>query len=80
MIKAVQPLMGPLQAKLDKILYPNVAEDAATVRELIGRFQGRQGMYFLQTGPGFTRRQLAPPQTPLAPRVLTFADNYQAAT
>lgn len=78
MIKAIQPLMGPLQEKLDKVMYPNVAEDVATVRELIGRFHGRQGMYFLQTGPGFTRRQLAPSQTPLAPRVLHFADTYEA--
>jgi hypothetical protein len=39
MIKAIPPLMGPLQEKLDKAFYPNVAEDAATVRELIGRFQ-----------------------------------------
>jgi hypothetical protein len=76
MIKAVQPLMGPLQEKLDKVMYPNVAEDAAAVRELIGRFRGRRGMYFLQTGPGFTRRQLVPPQTPLAPRVLHFADTF----
>jgi len=77
MIKAIQPLMGPLQGKLDKVMYPKVAEDAATVRELIGRFQGRRGMYFLQTGPGFTRRRLAPAQTPLAPRVLHFADTYE---
>jgi hypothetical protein len=77
MIKAIQPLMGALQEKLDKVLYPNVAQDAATVRELIGRFNCRQGMYFLQTGPGFTRRQLAPSQTPLAPRVLHFADTYE---
>ena len=80
MIKAIQPLMGPLQEKLDAILYPNVAEDAATVRDLIGRFEGRPGMYALQTGPGFTRRQLAPSHSPLAPRVLSFADNYQADT
>lgn len=79
MIKAIQPLMAPLQEKLDEVLYPNVAEDAATVRELIGRFQGRRGMYFLQMGPGFTRRQLAPSQTPLAPRVLQFAETYGAA-
>jgi hypothetical protein len=78
MIKAIQPLMGPLQERLDRVLYPNVAEDAATVRELIGRFQGRRGMYFLQTGPGFTRRRLAPSQSPLAPRVLHFADTYGA--
>jgi hypothetical protein len=77
MIKAVQPLMGPLQEKLDKVLYPNVAQDAATVREMIGRFDGREGMYFLQTGPGFTRRNLAPPQMPLEPEVLHFADTYE---
>ena len=77
MIKAVQPLMGPLQEKLDKVLYPNVAQDAATVREMIGRFEGREGMYFLQTGPGFTRRNLAPPQMPLEPEVLHFADTYE---
>lgn len=77
MIKAIQPLMGPFQEKLDKVLYPNVAEDAATVRELIGRFEGRRGLYFLQTGPGFTRRRLAPPQMQLVPRVLHFADTYE---
>ena len=77
MIQAVQPLMGPLQEKLDKVLYPNVANDAATVRELIARFEGRQGMYFLQTGPGFTRRRLAPPTTALAPRVLHFAESHE---
>lgn len=78
MIKSIQPLIGPLQERLDKVMYPNVPQDAATVRELIGRFQGRRGMYFLQAGPGFTRRQLAPSQTPLAPRVLHFADTYGA--
>jgi hypothetical protein len=77
MIKAVQPLMGPLQEKLDMVLYPSTAEDAATVRELIGRYEGRRGAYFLQTGPGFTRRRLAPPQMPLEPRVLGFADTYE---
>jgi hypothetical protein len=66
MIKAIQPLMAPLQERLDKVIFPNVAEDAATVRELISRFQG------------FTRRQLAPSQSPLAPRVLHFADTYEA--
>jgi hypothetical protein len=73
MIKSLQPLMGPLQKKLNEALYPNVAEDAATVRELIGRFEGRRGAYYLQTGPGFTRRQLAPSLMPLVPRVLHFA-------
>ena len=51
MIKAIQPLMGPFQEKLHKVLYPNVAEDAATVRELIGRFEGRTGLYFLADRP-----------------------------
>jgi hypothetical protein len=77
MIKAVQPLMGRLQEKLDAVLYPNVADDVATVRELISRFEGRQGRYFLQAGPGFTRRRLAPSLTALAPRVLDFAATYE---
>lgn len=37
MIKSVQPLMGPLQEKLDRLLYPNAGEDAAIVRELLAR-------------------------------------------
>jgi hypothetical protein len=78
MIKAIQPLMGPLQEKLDKILYPNVADDVATVRELFSRYPGKQGLHGLQNGPGFTRRNLFPSITPLAPRVLGFAANYQA--
>lgn len=73
MIKAIQPLLRPLQEKLNKVLYPHVAEDAATVRKLIGRFDGRRGAYYLQTGPGFTRRRLAPPLMQLEPRVLHFA-------
>jgi hypothetical protein len=78
MIKTIQPLMGPLQQKLDAILYPNVADDAATVKELIGRFNGSQGLYALQNGAGFTRRTMLPPLHRLAPRVLHFADTYQA--
>ena len=77
MIKAIQPLMGPLQEKLDRILYPNVADDVATVRELLSVYPGTQGLRALQSGPGFTRRNLAPNMTPLAPRVLTFAANYE---
>ncbi|MEW1738605.1 hypothetical protein AB0346_21905 [Nocardia beijingensis] len=76
MINAIQPLMSELQEKLDAILYPNMADDAATVKELISRFNGRQGLYALQTGPGFTRRLWIPPYMTLAPRVLAFADNY----
>lgn len=52
MINAIQPLMNELQDKLDKIIYPNVADDVATIKELVGRFNGRQGKYYLKTGPG----------------------------
>jgi len=44
--------------------------------ELIGRFEGREGLYALQSGPGFTRRLGLPPFHRLAARVLAFADNY----
>ena len=77
MTSNIQPLLSDLQEALDKILYPNTAEDAATVRELIGRFDGRVGLYALQSGPGFTRRAGVPPCMNLAPRVLTFAANYE---
>lgn len=78
MIKAIQPLMGPLQEKLDRILYPNAGEDAATVRELLSRYPHPQGLHALQNGSGFTRRNMWPNMSPLAPRVLAFAANYQA--
>lgn len=77
MIKAVQPLMGPLQEKLDRILYPNAGEDAATVRELLSRYPHPQGLHALQNGPGFTRRNPWPNMSPLAPRVLQFAVSFQ---
>jgi len=77
MIKAVQPLMGPLQEELDKILYPNVADDVATVRELLSRYPHPNGLHALQNGPGFTRRNPWPPLSPLAPRVLRFVVNYE---
>lgn len=79
MIKVLQPAFGPLQDKIDAIMFPGaeVAEDVETVRELIGRFNGRQGMYALQTGPGFTRRLRTPAFAPLDPRVLAFAEQYE---
>lgn len=77
MIKNVQPLISDLQDELDAVLYPHVASDAATIRELISRFGGRVGMYALQSGPGFTRRLRIPPCAFLAPRVLAFADSYE---
>jgi hypothetical protein len=77
MIKAIQPLMGPLQEKLDTILYPNVAKDVATVRELLSRYPHPNGLHALQNGPGFTRRNPWPPMSPLAPRVLSFVAAYE---
>jgi hypothetical protein len=73
LIRDVQARFGDLQKSIDQVL----AEDAATVRELIRRFNGRRGMYALQMGPGFTRRLWIPPYNPLAPRVLAFADGYK---
>lgn len=80
MIKAIQPLMGPLQAKLDRILYPHVDDDVATLRELLAQYPGVQGLYALQSGPGFTRTKLWPSMTPLAPRVLAFAAGYEPSS
>jgi hypothetical protein len=77
MIKAIQPLMGPLQDKLGKIVYPDVAQDVATVKELLSRFRGQAGLHALQNGPGFTRRNQGPPISPLAPRVLHFVSTYE---
>lgn len=77
MIKAIQPLMGSLQDQLDKIMYPNVADDVATMRELLSHYPHHQGFHALQNGPGFTRRNLWPPMSFLAPRVLSFVANYQ---
>lgn len=67
MIKTIQPFMGRPQEKLDKILYPNVAAAVATLRELLNRYPGTQGLHGLQNGLGFTRRNLFPSMTPLAP-------------
>jgi hypothetical protein len=77
MIKAIQPLMGPLQEELDKIMYPDVAQDVATVRQLLGRFPGWKGLHALQNGPGFTRRNMSPLMSPMAPRVLHFVSAYE---
>jgi hypothetical protein len=79
MIKAIQPLMGPLQEQLDKILYPNVADDVATVRELLSRYPTPMGLHALQNGPGFTRRNPWPPISPMAARVLQFVATYESA-
>ncbi|GJO17860.1 hypothetical protein NJB1507_08340 [Mycobacterium marinum] len=78
MIQNIQPFIRDLHSKIETILYPDVAHNAEVVRELIGRFEGRRGMYAIQTGPGFTQRVKAPPFRLLAPHVLAFADCYQA--
>ncbi|MBM7414410.1 hypothetical protein JOE30_002670 [Rhodococcus sp. PvP016] len=78
MIVAVQPLMAQLQDRLDEILYPDRTADAATVVELIERFEGREGVYALQAGPGFTPRFKIPPHNRLAPRVLAYAQGLVA--
>ncbi len=79
MVKGMQRGFGSLQDNIDAIMFPSagVAEDVATVRELIGRFNRRRGIYALQTGPGFTRRLRTPPFAPLDPRVLAFAEGYE---
>ena len=78
MIKTLQPLMGPLQEKLDRILYSGAGEDAATVREFLALYpEGVQGQRALQNGPGPTRRNMSSSITPLAPRVLTFATSFE---
>lgn len=78
MIKAIQPLMGPLQEKLNDILYPNVADDVATVRELLSHYPHPRGLHALQNGAGFTRSNPWPPISPLAPRVLHFVSYYES--
>lgn len=77
--KVLMPAFGPLQDEIDAIMFPaaEVAQDVATVRKLIGRFNGRRGMYGLQTGPGFTRRLRTPSFSPLDPRVLAFAADFE---
>jgi hypothetical protein len=79
MVKDLQPLFSPLQDDIDAVMFPaaEVAEDAANVRELIKRFNGRRGLYALQTGPGFTRRLRTPSFSQLDPRVLAFADQHE---
>lgn len=79
MIQNIQPLMNEMHTEITKLLYPNVARDVAIVKELIGRFEGRRGMYAMSTGPGFTRRRRTLQFSPLATHVLAFADNYEAS-
>ncbi|RQO51903.1 hypothetical protein DBV08_01940 [Rhodococcus sp. KBW08] len=80
MIDQALPALTTIQEQIDKVLFPDLAGDAATVRELIGRFQGRRGTYALQLGPGFTPRLRIPPMRRLSPRVLSYADGYPIGT
>jgi hypothetical protein len=70
MIKAIQPKVNSLQGRLDAILYPNVAEDVAAVKELIARFGGQKGLDALHSAPGSMDKPWMPPH--LSPRVLSF--------
>ncbi|AKK30739.1 hypothetical protein AB431_21145 [Mycobacterium sp. EPa45] len=70
MIKAIQPKMHALQAQIDKIMYPTVADDVATVKDLIVRFGGQKGVDALKSAPGSTHELWTPPH--LSPRVLSF--------
>jgi hypothetical protein len=77
MIKAVQPKLNSLQAQLDRILYPNVADDVAAVQELIFRFGGQKGLDALHSAPGVTHKPWMPPH--LSPRVLSFVRSFDPA-
>ncbi|MFQ6226650.1 hypothetical protein [Nocardia sp. NPDC002869] len=79
MAKEAMPALAEVQEQLDDILHPETAEDAAVVRELIGRFDGRTGLYALQTGLGFTRRVPIPPHRLLSAKVLNFAERYRSS-
>lgn len=76
MAQEAMPALAAIQDQLDDILYPETSEDAAIVRELIGRFEGREGMYAFQLGPGFTKAVRVPPYRLLSPKVLAFAEQH----
>ncbi len=75
MIKAIQPKVNSLQGQLDAILYPNVAEDVAAVKELIARFGGQKCLDALHSAPGATDKPWMPPH--LSPRVLSFVRTFE---
>lgn len=75
MIKAIQPKVNSLQGQLDAILYPNVADDVAAVKELIARFGGQKGLDALHSAPGSTDKPWMPPH--LSPRVLSFVRSFE---
>ncbi|NTY63095.1 hypothetical protein [Mycolicibacterium sphagni] len=75
MIKAIAPKVNSLQGQLDAILYPNVADDVAAVKELIARFGGQNGLDALHSAPGSTDKPWMPPH--LSPRVLSFVRTFE---
>ncbi|TDO07187.1 hypothetical protein EV580_6151 [Mycobacterium sp. BK086] len=75
MIKAIAPKVNSLQGQLDAILYPNVADDVAAVKELIARFGGQKGLDALHSAPGATNKPWMPPH--LSPRVLSFVRTFE---
>ncbi|WP_433202809.1 hypothetical protein ACQP1G_12935 [Nocardia sp. CA-107356] len=70
--------LSAIQDDIDNILYPETTDDAAIVSELVARFDGREGMYALQLGPGFSRSTRIPPYRQLSPVVLSYAERYSA--
>ncbi|EHB54026.1 hypothetical protein MycrhDRAFT_4489 [Mycolicibacterium rhodesiae JS60] len=75
MVKAIAPKVNSLQGQLDAILYPNVADDVAAVKELIARFGGQKGLDALHTAPGAIDKPWMPPH--LSPRVLSFVRTFE---
>ncbi len=86
MIKAVQPLMGPLQRKVrQRSSVPERGDDIVYGARSAGppdtHRRRRAFMHPARAGPGFTRlADMWPNMSPLAPRVLAFAANYEADT
>lgn len=74
MIKAVRPKVVALQDELDKVMYPDIAEDVATVKELLSRFGGQRGLDAVQSAPGSMHAPWTPPH--LSPRVLSYVRSF----
>lgn len=78
MVKAIAPKVNSLQGQLDAILYPNVADDVAAIKELIARFGGQKGLDALHTAPGAMDKPWIPPH--LSPRVLSFVRSFDQSS
>jgi hypothetical protein len=75
MIKAVRPKVVALQDQLDKVMYPDIAEDVAAVKELLSRFGGQKGLDAVQAAPGSIHEPWTPPH--LSPRVLSYVRSFE---